>query len=212
MLLGITLLAAYVTDLRYLVWDSARESGSAPTWYRITGVGYTITGYYPFIAAFGAWLGSRGGRRRTTELEGGERRFGIGSSAPRIVAMAGWTTVSITMVYLTVAYITWQRAMDASGRGPVGSVPWQGALVIYAALIATACWGYLLGAILPRAITPLIAAGAIYLIFQIPLTFPELHWTRQVIPYDVSHSMAPFINDDVHPQLLGAALLWTRSQ
>ncbi|MGI8406836.1 MAG: hypothetical protein ACR2OE_19085 [Thermomicrobiales bacterium] len=101
--------------------------------------------------------------------------------------------------------------MNASGSAPIGSIPWQGALVIIVALIATACWGYLLGVILPRMMTPLLAAGLIYLVFQIPLTFPEWRWTRLVIPYDIAHEMAPYINDAVYPRLLGVATLWFAS-
>lgn len=88
LVLVVFVVAAVVTDLRFVIWDTSREGSGAPSWYRITAVGTDIAGTYPLIAAYGAWLGSRAGRDRTLEIEGLPRRFFIGSAAPSLGAMA----------------------------------------------------------------------------------------------------------------------------
>ncbi len=212
LVLTVIILAAIVTDLRYVIWDTSREGTIAPTWWRLTAVGTVIVGTYPLIAAYGAWLGSRSGRNRALEMEGLPRRFFIGSAAPSMTGMAIWVGGATLLVYLAAATYTALRARHVSGEMPAGSVPWQSSLVILAAMLAFATIGYLLGRLIPNLFVPVLAAAIVFLLFQLPSMLRPQHqptfWLDSIVPTKLTQAMAPYIGDQVDPRLFWSSLAW----
>lgn len=212
LILVVLVIAALVTDLRYVIWDTAREGTGAPTWFRLTAVGTVIVGTYPLVAAYGAWLGSRAGRARTLELEGAPRRYFIGSAAPSLTAIWLWVGGATALIYLAAATYTILRARHVNGRLPQGVVPWQSGLVIIAAMVATASIGYLLGRLIPNVFVPVLAAAGVFFIFQLPSMFrgqfAHSSWLESIIPTNLTVAMAPYIGDHVYPRLFWTSLAW----
>jgi hypothetical protein len=116
---------------------------------------HVVQDFAPFVAGAAAWMGSRDGRRHTTDLVA-------------VTALARWAgqlaTWAATTFWALVAYfgcaaaVFWVTARQASWGGPL----WWPVAVGAAAEAALCALGFTAGALLPSRFTaPLAAAGAL---------------------------------------------------
>jgi hypothetical protein len=142
-----------------LFWfDSYRPStGQPPVWVLRTfwnmGQGHTIIDFGPFVAGAAAWMGSRDGRRGTSDLVTGTPR-------PRWAAqLATWAATAIWAVGGYLVFVGVMFGVYAS-QGLQGEVPWWwvGAGAVAAAAFSAA--GFAVGVYWPsRFAAPLAAFG-----------------------------------------------------
>jgi hypothetical protein len=106
-----------------LFWfDSYRFGGGMPPfWVQRTfwnmGQGRAILDFAPFVAGVAAWMGSRDGRRRTTDLVAGAVR-------PRWAGqLATWAAAAIWAVGAYLVFVVIMFAVYAH-QGLQGSPPW----------------------------------------------------------------------------------------
>jgi hypothetical protein len=142
-----------------LFWfDSYRPSAALPplwiqrTFYNM-GQGHALIDFGPFVAGMAAWMGSREGRRRTTELV-------TVTALPRWAAqLATWAATACWAVgaYLVfVGVLFGEVARQISWGGP----PWWPVAVGAAGVAAFSALGFAAGALFPgRFAAPLAALG-----------------------------------------------------
>ena len=143
-----------------LFWfDSYRfGTGEPPYWVLRTfwnmGQGRTFMDFAPFVAGVAAWIGSRDGRRRTTDLVAGAVR-------PRWAAqLAAWAAAAIWAVGAYLVFVGVMFAVYAH-QGLQGSPPWWWVAVGAAAVTAFSAVGFAVGAFFPsRFAAPVAAFGA----------------------------------------------------
>ncbi len=143
-----------------LFWfDSYRPSTAMPPlWIWRTfwnmGQGHTIIDFGPFVAGVAAWMGSRDGRRGTTDLV-------TAAARPRYAAqLATWAA---TAIWAVGAYLVFVGVMFGvyAHQGMQGSPPWWWVAVGATAVIAFSAAGFAVGAFFPsRFAAPLAAFGA----------------------------------------------------
>lgn len=143
-----------------LFWfDSYRVSVSQPPiWVLRTfwnmGQGHTIVNFGPFVAGMAAWIGSRDGRRGTSDLV-------TATARPRWVAqLVTWAAAAIWAVG---AYLVFVGVMFGAyaHQGLGGSPPWWWVPVGAVAVAAFSAAGFATGVFFPsRFAAPLAAFGA----------------------------------------------------
>ncbi len=143
-----------------LFWfDSYRASVSQPPiWVLRTfwnmGQGHTIVDFGPFVAGMAAWIGSRDGRRGTSDLV-------TATARPRWVAqLVTWAAAAIWAVG---AYLVFVGVMFGAyfHQGLGGSPPWWWVPVGAVAVAAFCAAGFAVGVFFPsRFAAPLAAFGA----------------------------------------------------
>ena len=143
-----------------LFWfDSYRVSVSQPPiWVLRTfwnmGQGHTIVDFGPFVAGMAAWIGSRDGRRGTSDLV-------TATARPRWVAqLVTWAAAAIWAVG---AYLVFVGVMFGAyaHQGLGGSPPWWWVPVGAVAVAAFSAAGFAVGVFFPsRFAAPLAAFGA----------------------------------------------------
>jgi hypothetical protein len=143
-----------------LFWfDSYRVSVSQPPiWVLRTfwnmGQGHTIVDFGPFVAGMAAWIGSRDGRRGTSDLV-------TATARPRWVAqLVTWAAAAIWAVG---AYLVFVGVMFGAyaHQGLGGSPPWWWVPVGAVAVAAFSAAGFATGVFFPsRFAAPLAAFGA----------------------------------------------------
>src|SRR5690348_15443143 len=142
-----------------LFWfDSYRPSISQPPiWVLRTfwnmGQAHTIIDFGPFVAGMAAWIGSRDGRRRTTDLVTTTVR-------PRwTVALVSWAATAIWAVAAYLAFVGVLFGVYAA-QGVRGEPPWWWVAVGVTAVVAFSAAGFAVGTLLPsRFAAPLAAFG-----------------------------------------------------
>jgi hypothetical protein len=142
-----------------LFWfDSYRPStGAAPLYglrtYWNMGEGHTINDFAPFVAGVAAWMGSRDGRRRVSDLV-------ATASRPRWAAqLATWAA---TAIWAVTAYLACVGVMFAwyAHQGVGGTPPWWWVAVGATAVIALSAVGFAIGTYWPSRFA---AAGAAFI-------------------------------------------------
>jgi len=143
-----------------LFWFDSYHAGppTPPYWVQRTfwsmGQGRTFMDFAPFVAGAAAWIGSRDGRRRTTDLV-------AGAVWPRWAAqLAAWAAAAIWAVG---AYLVFVGVMFAAyaHQGLQGSPPWWWVAVGAVAVTAFTTAGFAVGAFFPsRFAAPVAAFGA----------------------------------------------------
>jgi hypothetical protein len=142
-----------------LFWyDSYQASMSQqPLWVLRTfwnmGQGHTIIDFGPFIAGMAAWIGSRDGRRGTTDLVATTVR-------PRwTVTLAAWAATAIWAVAAYLAFVGILFGVYAY-QGVQGQPPWWWVAVGATAVAAFSAAGFAVGTLFPsRFAAPLAAFG-----------------------------------------------------
>ena len=142
-----------------LFWyDSYRASlTQQPLWMLRTfwnmGQAHTIVDFGPFVAGMAAWIGSRDGRRRTTDLVTTAVR-------PRwTVALASWAATATWAVAAYLAFVGVLFAVYAA-QGVHGEPPWWWVAVGVTAVVTFSAAGFAVGTFLPsRFAAPLAAFG-----------------------------------------------------
>jgi hypothetical protein len=153
-----------------LFWfDSYRSGmGASPLYglrtYWSMGEGHTINDFGPFVAGVAAWMGSRDGRRRVSDLV-------AAASRPRWAAqLATWAA---TAIWAVTAYLVFVGVMFAwyAHQGVEGTPPWWWVAVGATAVITFSAVGFAIGAYWPSrfaaAAAAFIAFLALVLSFQI---------------------------------------------
>ena len=143
-----------------LFWfDSYRPSISQPPiWVLRTfwnmGQGHTIVDFGPFVAGMAAWIGSRDGRRGTSDLV-------TATARPRWVAqLVTWTAAAIWAVGGYLVFVGVMFGIYAH-QGLGGTPPWWWVPVGTAAVAAFSAAGFAAGVFFPsRFAAPLAAFGA----------------------------------------------------
>jgi len=142
-----------------LFWyDSYRASMTQqPLWMLRTfwnmGQAHTIIDFGPFVAGMAAWIGSRDGRRRTTDLVTAAVR-------PRwTVALVSWAATAIWAVAAYLAFVGVLFGVYAA-EGVRGEPPWWWVAVGVTAVVAFSAAGFAVGTFFPsRFAAPLAAFG-----------------------------------------------------
>ena len=143
-----------------LFWfDSYRPSASvSPRLYALVtfwnmGQGHTIIDFGPFVAGMAAWIGSRDGRRGTSDLVTTTVR-------PRWISqLATWAAAAIWAVGAYLVFVSIMFAVYAH-NGVEGEPPWWWVAVGAAAVAAFTAAGFTLGALVPSRFTAPLAAFA----------------------------------------------------
>ena len=143
-----------------LFWfDSYRPSISQPPiWVLRTfwnmGQGHTIVDFGPFVAGMAAWIGSRDGRRGTSDLV-------TATARPRWVAqLVTWAAAAIWAVGGYLVFVGVMFGVYAH-QGLGGAPPWWWVPVGTAAVAAFSAAGFAAGVFFPsRFAAPLAAFGA----------------------------------------------------
>ena len=143
-----------------LFWfDSYRVSVSQPpSWVLRTfwnmGQGHTIVDFGPFVAGMAAWIGSRDGRRGTSDLV-------TATARPRGVAqLVTWAAAAIWAVGAYLVFVGIMFGAYAH-QGLGGSPPWWWVPVGAVAVAAFSAAGFAVGVFFPsRFAAPLAAFGA----------------------------------------------------
>jgi hypothetical protein len=142
-----------------LFWfDSYRPSTATPPLYVLRtfwnmGQGHTIIDFGPFVAGVAAWMGSRDGRRHTTDLT-------TTTARPRWTAQL--ITWAATAIWAVGAYLVFVGVMFAvyAGQHVQGQPPWWWVAAGATAVAAFSAAGFAVGAFFPsRFAAPLAAFG-----------------------------------------------------
>jgi hypothetical protein len=175
-----------------LFWfDSYRPSLSqAPLYPLVTfwnmGQGHTIVDFGPFVAGMAAWIGSRDGRRGTTDLITATPR-------PRWVAqLAAWAA---TATWAVLAYLVFVLVMFAAyaHRGVQGEPPWWWVAVGATAVVAFSAAGFTAGTLFPnRFAAPLAAFGGfLVLIMSAQTGFRDTSGWALILPTNSNGNFQP---------------------
>ena len=128
-------------------FDSYRPSTAQPAIWALRtfwnmGQGHTIIDFGPFVAGVAAWMGSRDGRRRITDLV-------TTTARPRWMAqLATWAATAIWAVSGYLVFVAVLFAVYAH-QGVQGSPAWWWVAVGAAAVTAFSAAGFALGALYP---------------------------------------------------------------
>jgi len=143
--------------------DSYRTTlGQMPLWSAQTaitiGQGHPLIDFGPFVAGAAAWMGSRDGRRGTTDLVS-------------VTARSRWAGQLVTWLATTAwalaGYIVLVGALYAviAGRVSWGGPPWWPVVAMGAGVLLFSTAGFVAGALFPgRFVAPLAAFGAFVLL------------------------------------------------
>ena len=152
--------------IAFLFWLTSYRAtlGQAPLWSTQTAVtigqGHPLIDFGPFVAGAAAWMGSRDGRRDTTELVS-------------VTARSRWAGHLVTWLATTAwalaGYVVLVGALYAAiaARVSWGSPPWWPVVAMAAGVLLFSTVGYVTGAVLPgRFVTPVAAFGAFVLLLM----------------------------------------------
>ncbi|MFC4589636.1 hypothetical protein [Sphaerisporangium corydalis] len=142
---------------------------------------HAITDFEPFVVGVAAWMGSRDGRRGTTDLVGVTSRPRLSAQLVTWAATACWAVLA----YLVFAGVLFAiMAREAVWGGP----PWWLVAVGAASMVAFSAIGFTAGALLPNRFTPPLAVIAV--------AVPLLVAFRLAVQGDVVALIAP-ANDTI---------------
>jgi hypothetical protein len=142
-----------------LFWfDSYRPStGAAPLYgmrtYWNMGEGHAINDFAPFVAGVAAWMGSRDGRRRVSDLVATASRPRWGAQLATWAATATWA-VTAYLACVGVMFAWYAR------QGVGGTPPWWWVAVGVTGVIALSAVGFAIGTYWPSRFA---AAGAAFI-------------------------------------------------
>jgi hypothetical protein len=142
-------------------FDSYRPSTAQPAIWALRtfwnmGQGHTIIDFGPFVAGVAAWMGSRDGRRRITDLV-------TTTARPRWMAqLATWAATAIWAVSGYLVFVAVLFAVYAH-QGVQGSPAWWWVAVGAAAVTAFSAAGFALGALYPSRFAAALAAFGAFL-------------------------------------------------
>lgn len=143
--------------------DSYRTTlGQMPLWSAQTaitiGQGHPLIDFGPFVTGAAAWMGSRDGRRGTTDLVS-------------VTARSRWAAQLVTWLATTAwalaGYLVLVGALYAviAGRVSWGGPPWWPVVAMGAGVLLFSTVGFVAGALFPgRFVAPLAAFGAFVLL------------------------------------------------
>ena len=159
----------------------------------ITALRDGVAAFAPFVAGAAAWMGSRDGRRGTTEIVAATARSRWSAQLANCAATTAWATATYLICIGAIYAVT---ASQASWGGP----PLWPVAVGASAVAAFAAVGFAAGAVLPSRFTaPLVAAIAL-LVVQAPgkiqfASTPFIHdftGSRYPLLIPTSHQPLPF--------------------
>ena len=143
--------------------DSYRNTlGQPPLWSAQTaitiGQGHTLIDFGPFVAGAAAWMGSRDGRRNTTDLVAVTARSRWAGQLVTWVATTCWALAAY-LVFVGVLYAV------IAARVAWGGPPWWPVAAGAGGVVAFSALGFAAGGFVPgRFVSPMAAFGALILL------------------------------------------------
>ena len=179
-----------------LFWfDSYRPSAATPPiWVLRTfwnmGQGHTIIDFGPFVAGVAAWMGSRDGRRGTTDLV---------TATPRPRYAAQLATWAATATWAVGAYLAFVGVLFAvyAYEGVHGSPPWWWVAVGAAGVTAFSAAGFTIGALYRSRFAAALAAfgGFLVMTMSSQTGFGHTSGWALILPTNSNGNYQPVVRD-----------------